>query len=404
MAFDPNQNNNLENLAQLFLANNQQTQDAGPRLMNIGNGTTVPDNRVQPLQSRILPGLNNLAQGYVNQQTLNKKNQFMQEAQSIIQQNQGKPDAIAEGLLGLHAKHGTDYGLGIKDIVDQYGKIANRTALMNVYGTDESGNIVPKGQVPKGSRMVTEKAPVEEISAIGDAVINGDQPPDLRGLYGKSGAVRAYLQSKGFNLTKANRDWMATNKYVTSLNAPQQVRLNQTIDSVSQGIPALRDLSGELQRTDFNPSNYVIVKGQQNGIQLDPRKMNSLNPDQRQVAVKYVTQINLLRDEGAQVFSGGYAPQESAFKLIDEILNPYYSNPSTNAALDQLEYNLKIRKNAITNGRPMSIGGEVNVPGTAQNPEVVSRSTSKTVLKATNPQTNQKIQSFDGGQTWQAAQ
>lgn len=196
----------------------------------------------------------------------------------------------------------------------------------------------------------------ENISSIGDAIIAGKQPPDLKGFYGKAPAIKAYLADKGFDLSKASRDWISTQATAKNLNSTQQVRLGQVIDSVHNGIPALRDLSGELERTGFNPLNKIVVETKRNGISLKPKSIKDLTPDQRQIAVKYITQLNLLRDEGAQVFSGGYAPQESAFRLIDSILDPYYSDPSTQAALDQLDYNLNIRRNAIGNIRPTMVG------------------------------------------------
>jgi len=147
-----NNNGSLSNLMQLIQLVNQQNQGAAPT-EKIG-GYDIPINRGK--QSPFNTGLNalsGLTQGFTGMQQGNKRNQFMQSVQQIAQE-QSNPDEKINKLVGLMAQHGSDYGLGLKDIITQYGQQANRNALTQVYGYDEQGNLVPKGAVPKSAKVV----------------------------------------------------------------------------------------------------------------------------------------------------------------------------------------------------------------------------------------------------------
>lgn len=136
-------NNQLENLAQLFLAN-KSPQDAGVETANIAGHNLLVHRTGGNSGAVINQGMQGLAQGYINGQTLQKKNQFLQGVQGITQ-SQKNPDEKVNDLMSLMAEHGTDYGLGLKDIIDQYGKMAQR-GQNKLFKIDENGNpTVPNG-------------------------------------------------------------------------------------------------------------------------------------------------------------------------------------------------------------------------------------------------------------------
>lgn len=191
----------------------------------------------------------------------------------------------------------------------------------------------------------------EYASAIADAIENGDQPPEMKGLYRYGGAVRGELAKRGFDLTKASRDWLATTKTINGLNSTQQVRMRQALDSVEKSIPVLQELNNEFKRTGFKDVNWVTVNAALKGV-----------GKQRDLATKYISQINLMKDELAQGFMGGGIPTDRAFKLADDILQPFYGKEQTEAALKQLNYNLRIRKTAIEGITPLGVWGEVDNP------------------------------------------
>jgi hypothetical protein len=58
-----------------------------------------------------------------------------------------------------------------------------------------------------------------------NAIISGEQPPTLTGLYRNAAPVRAELARQHFNLQQAESDWKAVQKHLTTLNGAQQERL-----------------------------------------------------------------------------------------------------------------------------------------------------------------------------------
>jgi len=111
------------------------------------------------MTSPLLALIGALGYGRSNQNELGKINQLKQSRQQFMGEVQkiassgATPDEKINSLMGLKAQFGTDFGLGIDDIAKQYQMMSNRNSLIPVYGYDENGNLVPRGQVPKGSKV-----------------------------------------------------------------------------------------------------------------------------------------------------------------------------------------------------------------------------------------------------------
>jgi hypothetical protein len=182
---------------------------------------------------------------------------------------------------------------------------------------------------------------------------------DTAKLYRLAGPVQAYLEQvhPDFDIMNAKNKVLAMQQTTRALNSPQQQRLRQAIQSVKGGIPEMQRLSDEFKRMDIIPANRFIMGIRENGI--DPLtgqkqwasdigiKTQGMNPDQVQAAARFKVQVATMRDEIAQVFSGGYAPSEAGFKLADQVLNEFYGGRMTRASLEQLMTNLKIREEAL---------------------------------------------------------
>lgn len=182
---------------------------------------------------------------------------------------------------------------------------------------------------------------------------------DMKGMYGKGSAVKAYLQKNhpDFDVNQALFKTQAVAKQIQSLNGPQQTRLHQAISSVEQSIPEMAKLNQQFVRSGVIPLNKIImgVRRNENGSLSSDLKVNTqgMTPDQVQIAQQFVTQMSIMRDETAQVFSGGYAPTEAAFHLADQVLNPFFGAKVTEAGLKQLGTNLKIRRDALSDVQAM---------------------------------------------------
>lgn len=180
----------------------------------------------------------------------------------------------------------------------------------------------------------------EDAKVIAQEIAAGRQPPDLgTRLTKQSGQVRAELGRLGYDLTKAEQDWKATQKYLSTLNGPSQVRLRQAVDFAYESLPLVRDLSKEWDAGGFP----LLTKAR-----LIAAKQGVLGPKAQDLAVKLDNQITEVQSEIAIVYRGGNAPTDEAMKKADKILHSDWSAHTMMAALDLIDKNLLIRRNSIT--------------------------------------------------------
>ena len=203
---------------------------------------------------------------------------------------------------------------------------------------------------------------VADAPDIAQAIMNGEQPPDSAGL-SRSGAwmkIRGDLAKKGFNLTKAELDWKAAQRYVATLNGSQQVRIREAASTVSQMLPDIR-----------NKYDTWRKAGLASGIKIFNRAalVASKNlPGPAGVAAQALeTQIADMVAELGQLYMGGNSPTDHSLKLAEQNLKGDWTPEQFNAALDLLKNNLSYRVNSIMNagaagmseGSPyMPTGGE----------------------------------------------
>jgi hypothetical protein len=199
----------------------------------------------------------------------------------------------------------------------------------------QTGRTLLQGQNPATARMQAMQGKADDIA---DAIKSGDQPPVLTGLYGVSPLVRSKLAEDGFDLSKAQIQWDAAKKQVTSLNGPQQVRFVGLANSVVNTIDEVNDLAQQMQNGGiplFNKAKltaYIQAEG---------------NSENGQLATRYLTAVNTLKEEFANLANGGYAPTEPAWKLADQQINGDYGVKQLGAALTEAQRLIKYRLNAI---------------------------------------------------------
>ena len=165
-------------------------------------------------------------------------------------------------------------------------------------------------------------------------------------------AVAAEAERAGINLNKLAGEYNAVQKYIQSANGPTQIRLRQAIGSVRESIGNLRKLNGEFERTGWTPANKAELT----------LALSGTDPTRRDAATRYITQLTTIKDELAQAFMGGNSPTDRAIQLAEDILNKNYGFDQLNAALDEVDNNLKYRLNAIYNIGPSVPGGYIDNP------------------------------------------
>lgn len=191
----------------------------------------------------------------------------------------------------------------------------------------------------------------EDVGLIADAIVSGNQPPALTGLYRNTAAVKAELQRRGYNLTAATEDWNATTQYLKTLNGAQQVRLRQAVNFAADSLDIVDSLSSQWSRSKFPLLNAG---------QLKLAKSGALGADAQSIATQLDSQISDLVSELATVYKGGGASTDEGLQLAAKQLSANWSEKQLKDAVTLVRKNLQIRINSINNSGV--------VGGTAGNP------------------------------------
>lgn len=230
-----------------------------------------------------------------------------------------------------------------------------------------------------------------DAKAIAQAIIDGKQPPDLKGMYRHAVPVRAELARKGYDLTVAQRDWTAVQKHMSTLNGPQQERLRQAITFTYDSVDVINSLYDEWKSVG-KPSGFSAL----NKASLAAAKQ--LPGRAGEVARALEAQINDLTSELGTVYKGGNSSTDESLKLAASNLSADWNEKQFSRALDLIRKNLQIRKNSIDTSAPAGVTpGSVYVPpsqqpapaGNVAPPAATSRP------RATNPKTGETIE-WDG--------
>lgn len=216
------------------------------------------------------------------------------------------------------------------------------------------GQVAEAHPMSNGKLLVTKVKPPEddaEVTSVANAIIEGTQPPELRGAMKKNIAIRAKLQENGFNLTHAQQDWEATKNWMKTANGNQQLKMRQAIDNAYHQLDVIQGLAEKWKGGGFPILNKGKIIAAKNGL---------LGSDAQSLAQQFDAQINDLVSELSNVYMGGNSPTTPAMKLAAENLKSDFSEKTMLDSLNQLRTNLQIRSNSIKNSGP--IGTTANNP------------------------------------------
>lgn len=194
---------------------------------------------------------------------------------------------------------------------------------------------------------------VSDAEAIAGAIMDGLQPPDVKGLYRNAGPVRAALAREGYDLKTANMDWQAVQKHLATLNGQQQVRLRQATETAAESLSVIEDLAKQ-----WAGGKFPIL----NRARLAAAKGGALGPQAQQIATKLEAQITDVSSELANVYMGGNSPTDQALRLASKNLSADWTQGQLLAAIDLARKNLKIRLNSMTVIGPAGISTGQQVP------------------------------------------
>lgn len=201
------------------------------------------------------------------------------------------------------------------------------------------------------SRMVAARssaATETDAQAVADAIEQGLQPPDLKGMYRFNAPVRAALARKGYDLTAAQKDWQAVQRHISTLNGTQQERLRQAVTFTYDSLDVIEGLFEEWKQVGGASGIPVL-----NRATLKVAKNLPGRPGE--IAVALEAQINDLVSELGTVYKGGNSSTDESLKLASENLKAYWNSDQFKRQLEMIRKNLTIRKNSILNSRPVGV-------------------------------------------------
>lgn len=210
----------------------------------------------------------------------------------------------------------------------------------------------------------------DDAKQIADAIASGDQPPTLQGLYRNAGPVRAELARRGVPLAKMESDWKATQRFLGTLNGPQQTRLRQAAQTASDSLDKIEGLYAEWQKIAPTAGFKVWNRGVLKTAKNLPGRAGA-------VATALDAQIADLTSELGNVYMGGNSPTDHSLDLANKNLSSDWNEETFKEALKQARANLQIRMNSITHAAPAGVSQNSPYMPQGQTPASTSRGAHK---------------------------
>jgi hypothetical protein len=188
--------------------------------------------------------------------------------------------------------------------------------------------------------------------AIADAIIRGDNPPNIAELGRPVGAaVSSILAKKGYNLSGAKSDWTATQKHLATLNGAQQTRMQQAIVTAADSLGVIEDLAKKWNAGRFPALNRIQLKAAKSGV---------MGKDAQQIATNLEAQITDVTSELGNVYMGGNSPTDHALSLAAKNLSGDWEKDQLLSAITLARTNLNIRRNSMSTAGV--VGASANNP------------------------------------------
>jgi|SRR5579864_851934 len=247
--------------------------------------------------------------------------------------------SVSTPILGGKAVKGGSTGATVSTGIKQH----SQSSIGPNTNVGSSGT----SQSPKGARFIGQgnQLPRGGAEDIAKGIEKGDMPPTIQGLRQQGAAVEAQLARDGFDLRKAELDWKATQRFLATLNGPQQLRLRQAIDFTSDSLGIIDNLYAQWIQTDL-PTGFKDY----NRAALTA--MKHLPGNAGSIATRLDAQINDLTSELGTVYKGGNSSTDESLKLAGENLKGEWNAQTFHDALAQVKTNLQIRRNSIKHSAP----------------------------------------------------
>lgn len=170
------------------------------------------------------------------------------------------------------------------------------------------------------------------------AIINGDQPPTLTGLYGGAKQVRSQLAQQGFDLTRATEDYTAQLQLLKTVNQQSIQKQRAAIVFLQQGLDKVDQLAQQ-----WGGGNIPAVNAARQFFASQGLQGEDLN---KQVNL-FKQQVIDMTAEIATVFRQGNTPTDDTLKLAQQELSTDMPLDTFLASVDLLRTNMQYRLNSL---------------------------------------------------------
>ncbi len=175
---------------------------------------------------------------------------------------------------------------------------------------------------------------------IAKAIMAGDQPPVLTGLYRDASPVRAELARAGYDLSTATSDWNATQKLLSSLNSTQQSKLRQAITFTNETLPQIEDAYAEWKKQAGTSGFKVLNKAALATMKQLPGKPGSAATNLEALIADFTSELGT-------VYKGGNSSTDESLKLAAKNLSGDWNDQTFKDAVTRLKKSLVIRNNSM---------------------------------------------------------
>jgi len=203
------------------------------------------------------------------------------------------------------------------------------------------GEVIPPGFKPKSQVVAlgkeTEKQ--EDKGVLAEMLVNGEMTPATLSKRGDYNSIIALAKKKDPNFSPAQLSlkWEGAKKWVSSLNSSQQGNMEKAGMRVIETVDEVKKLASQMKLSGFNPGNYA---------EIEAKMKLAGNTKAGQLATQYITAVNDLKEVFVNAVNNGYAPTDSAWKLVDKQINSNYGVDQMHASLDEVKRLMHININA----------------------------------------------------------
>jgi hypothetical protein len=183
------------------------------------------------------------------------------------------------------------------------------------------------------------------INNIAEGIVSGKQPPVLTGLYRMAGPVRSALQERGFDLSSAQQDWSASQRWINTVNSTQYKGLRDSIQFTQNSIPMVRDLV-----TQWDSAGLPLLSA----ANLALAKSGAKGQDAQELARKLDGAMGEMQANLATIYRSGYSPTNTALESAAKSLSGDWSRKAALGSLDQIERIVSYRDQAMQQVGPMT--------------------------------------------------